>query len=161
MASLLKHPRSRYCSLPFLTLIIFAFLFIKAILHTAKDISKPLSYSGSRIRSFQSHRSLFPLFRRAGLPNSRKRVQIIMLQVEIRTGRSISTRLLHTVMRNFKWLLFKAQADQPAGSPQLEVPSAASKSCSVTERNVDDTWLYDLVPKDEQTAEKAKSRRIY
>jgi len=64
-------------------------------------------------------------------------------------------------MRNFKWLLFKPQVDQPAGSPRLEIPPAASKNCTVTERNVNDTWLYDLVPNDANTAQKAKSRRIY
>lgn len=84
-----------------------------------------------------------------------------MLQIEVRTGRSISTRLLQIVLRNFKWLLSKPQGEQPAGSPRLEVPFAASKNCNVTERHVNDTWIYELVPRDKGIAEKAKKRRIY
>lgn len=84
-----------------------------------------------------------------------------MLQIETRTGRTISTRVLQTVLRYLKWLVWKPQAEQPAGSPRLEVPAATSKNCNVTERNVDDTWLYDLVPRDEKTFDKAKSQRIY
>lgn len=84
-----------------------------------------------------------------------------MITVETHTGRSIRTRLLQFAMRNFKSWLTKTQAEYPAGSPRLEVPAVAQQNCEVTERNVDDTWLYDLVPKDAAVAEAAKRKRIY
>lgn len=84
-----------------------------------------------------------------------------MLNIETRTGRSLSTRLLQFALRNFKQLLLKDQPIHPAGSPRLVVPPAASRKCTVTERNVNDTWLYDLVPRDGKIAEAASKRRIY
>lgn len=84
-----------------------------------------------------------------------------MLTTETRTGRSIQTRVLHFAMRKFKSYLSKAQPEHPAGSVRLEVPPAAQQNCTVTERNVNDTWLYDLIPKDTTVAEKAKKKRIY
>lgn len=84
-----------------------------------------------------------------------------MFDVQVRSGRSLSTRMLHFAMRNFKSYLTSPQPEHPAGSPRLVVPPAASKKCTVTERNVEDTWLYDLVPRDANVAERAKGRRIY
>lgn len=85
-----------------------------------------------------------------------------MLQIEVRNeGRSISARLLQLAFRYAKSAITTSQPEHPAGSPRLEITAAASQKCLVTERNVDDTWLYDLVPKDDTIAEQAKRRRIY
>ena len=84
-----------------------------------------------------------------------------MITVEMRTGRSKRTRLLQFAMRKFKPYLTKIQPEQPAGSPRLTVPSVARRKCVVTERNIEETWLYDLIPKDFTTSEAAKRKRIY
>jgi len=73
--------------------------------------------------------------------------------------------ILMTLIKPFGSKLVSSKTDYPAGSPRLTVPSAIRKSCSVTERKVNDIYLYDIkrpAPIVAATAEKPPRRkRIY
>lgn len=52
--------------------------------------------------------------------------------------------ILQFVVKPFGALISKPGKPLPGGSPRLKVHPSALKSCNVTERRVDDIWIYDV-----------------
>lgn len=72
--------------------------------------------------------------------------------------------LLHSVLRPFKGYIVKLGEPYPAGSPKLEATKKTRKTVDITERKVEDIWIYDLRPKGVGLGKGEKSRvvkRIY
>jgi len=69
------------------------------------------------------------------------------IKIDHRTKRSIPTWLLHHMIRPFGPMLITAKKEYAAGSPQLKPYMTAKWRCNITERKVEDMYLYDLFPK--------------
>ena len=83
-----------------------------------------------------------------------------------RTNRSIPMFLLQHLIKPFNTALIKPKQVYPAGSPRLEAHKTAAKYCDVTERVVEDIYVYDLLPKhgvavNGNGSTKEKHRRLY
>jgi hypothetical protein len=82
------------------------------------------------------------------------------MTTETHYGRSIRTRILQVAVRTLRpWR--KSGPDYKAGSPRLIIPEHVLGSCKVEERNIDDTWIYELKPKDEGLLVEAHKKRVY
>ncbi|KAF2753883.1 alpha/beta-hydrolase [Pseudovirgaria hyperparasitica] len=78
-----------------------------------------------------------------------------------RTDNTLFQAFLRHFLRALRGLiLFPAHRTRPPGSAQLKPHKNAKKKCTVTERKVNDIYVYDLTLKDTPVTECAK-RRIY
>lgn len=64
-----------------------------------------------------------------------------------RAEQSFITNVFHRLLRPFGPQLVKPSKSYPAGSVRLTTNSSAAKKCNITERKVDDIWIYDLTCK--------------
>lgn len=87
------------------------------------------------------------------------------IQIDHRTNRSIPMFLLHHLLRPFATKLITANKEYPAGSSKLEPARTAKSRCDITERVVEDMYLYDLRPKHVSESTRGrngkKQKRIY
>ncbi|KAF7194189.1 Esterase [Pseudocercospora fuligena] len=83
------------------------------------------------------------------------------IHVTKRSDRSTLMLALHTILRPIGPKLIKPPKDPfPAGSPQLDPHKKAKKRCDISERKVEDIYLYDVRPKG-TISEKTPAKRIY
>jgi len=66
------------------------------------------------------------------------------IKTEHRDHRSTSTAALQKVLSPFKEQLLKPPPAKPAGSTKLVPHEKAYKSCRITEKQVEDTWIYSF-----------------
>ncbi|KAK3063859.1 hypothetical protein LTS18_012178 [Coniosporium uncinatum] len=66
------------------------------------------------------------------------------IRITHRTDKSIPMSILMALIKPFGSKLVSSSKDYPPGSPRLTVRKAIQKSCSVTERKVNDIYLYDI-----------------
>ncbi|KAM0723549.1 hypothetical protein Q7P37_000536 [Cladosporium fusiforme] len=84
-----------------------------------------------------------------------------------RTDRSLLMALLQTCLRPFGPKITNITSVTPPGSPQLTIPKSATRRCHVTERRVNDIYIYDCTSRtlaetlDPPNPEKTKHKRIY
>ncbi len=84
------------------------------------------------------------------------------MQVTNRSDRSAATALVHFFIRPFAPHLTKIKKVYDAGSPRLNPPKSAYKNCKITERKIEDVWVYDITPvKASRTHGKKRTKRIY
>ncbi|MCJ1456870.1 hypothetical protein MMC28_007236 [Mycoblastus sanguinarius] len=89
------------------------------------------------------------------------------INITKRGDRSLPSALLQCLIHPFGSLISKPGKSLPAGSPQLKPHSSLSGQCNVTERQIEDTWIYDItanVPHDDTkdgTDNRLPSWRIY
>lgn len=69
--------------------------------------------------------------------------------------------LLHSMIRPFKGHVVKLGEPYPAGSPQLTATKKASKKVDISERKVEDIWIYDLRAKGVRSEKRRAVKRIY
>jgi len=72
--------------------------------------------------------------------------------------------ILQHLIKPFNARLVKPSKEYPAGSPQLDPHKKAKKRCDITERQVDDIYLYDMVANSSQQdvkVEKNSRKRLY
>ena len=62
----------------------------------------------------------------------------------VRQDQSSLMAILQWVIKPFGALISKPGKPLPGGSPRLTVHPSASKTCIVTERQLDDIWIYDV-----------------
>lgn len=67
--------------------------------------------------------------------------------VTYRSDRSIPMFMVQSFIRPFNTVIAKSRHVRPPGSPKLEAPSSAQKKLNITERVVEEMYLYDLEPK--------------
>ena len=80
------------------------------------------------------------------------------IKVTKRTNRTLYMSLIHHLIKPFGSLLIKqSQQHHPPGSPQLDVPKSVKKVCEIQERQVENIYLYDLIPKQHAS----RSKRLY
>ncbi|KAK8203593.1 hypothetical protein M8818_005243 [Zalaria obscura] len=79
------------------------------------------------------------------------------LQTTHLTTRSLRTTLLQTLVKPFRPRLVKSKREYPAGSPRLQRADykTIEKHCTVTERQTEGIWLYDITSR---SSDKAKAR---
>lgn len=65
-------------------------------------------------------------------------------------NRSLRSALLHHLLRPFRSSIFKPGKPLPPGSPQLHPPASVAHQCHVSERRIDDVWIYDLTARSQQ-----------
>lgn len=77
--------------------------------------------------------------------------------------RSLRTALLQCFIRPFGTLISKPGKPLPPGSPQLKPPAPVARQCNVSERRVDDVWIYDLTTKSLEAGRNKRSQthRVY
>ncbi|EME42989.1 hypothetical protein DOTSEDRAFT_53931 [Dothistroma septosporum NZE10] len=84
------------------------------------------------------------------------------IKVTQRHDRSFMMLLLQTFLRPFNQRLVSSSKEYPAGSPQTPPPRKAAKKLNITEREVDNIYLYDLSPKHPAHHDKTTTkRRLY
>ncbi|KAK4622087.1 Esterase [Fulvia fulva] len=84
------------------------------------------------------------------------------IKVTARHDRSFMVMLLQTFIRPFNQRLVSHSKEYPAGSPQLPPHRKAKKKLDISERKVDDVYLYRLSPKHSPSNEKnTRKRRLY
>lgn len=66
------------------------------------------------------------------------------LHLTTRTNRTIPTLLLHLFLRPLHPIIAREGKPAPAGSQKLKVPKSIKARCTVTERQVEGLWIYDL-----------------
>jgi acetyl esterase/lipase len=69
------------------------------------------------------------------------------MQIDHRTNRTLLMAILHTFLRPFGPQITKMTCEYPPGSPQLDVPKHATTRCNVSERKVNDVYIYDMTAK--------------
>jgi acetyl esterase/lipase len=69
------------------------------------------------------------------------------MQITHRTNRTALMYILHTLLRPFGPRITKMTCEYPPGSPQLKIPKHATTRCTVSERKVQDVYIYDMVAK--------------
>jgi acetyl esterase/lipase len=69
------------------------------------------------------------------------------MQIDHRTNRTLLMAILHTLIRPFGPKIVKMTCEYPPGSPQLDVPKHATTRCNVSERKVNDVYIYDMTAK--------------
>jgi len=69
------------------------------------------------------------------------------MQIDHRTNRSLLMAILHTFLRPFGPKITKMTCELPPGSPQLDIPKHATTRCNVSERKVNDIFIYDMTAK--------------
>lgn len=70
-----------------------------------------------------------------------------LFHVTRRSGRSVRMFMLQKLLRPWRSKMLSIIPDTPAGSSRLTPPKGASKRCEISERRVDDIWIYDFTPK--------------
>ena len=80
--------------------------------------------------------------------------------------RSWPMAFLQIPVKPFGALITKPGKPLPGGSPQLTAHASATKSCNISERQVEDMWIYDVTAKaaSDSTATEsvdATDRRVY
>jgi acetyl esterase/lipase len=86
------------------------------------------------------------------------------IKVTKRTDRSLYMLVLQHLIKPFNARLVKPKKETLAGSQQLEAHKKAWKHCDISERQVEGTWVYDMVAKEQSRsspAEKRRRRRVY
>lgn len=86
------------------------------------------------------------------------------IKVTYRDDRSIPMLLLQSFIRPFGSTIVKSRSVRPAGSVKLEPSSVVKKKVDVTERVVEDLYLYDVAPKNRPTGgegQQPAKKRIY
>ncbi|VUC35028.1 unnamed protein product [Clonostachys rosea] len=86
------------------------------------------------------------------------------INVTRREDKTTKMRLLQFLIKPFRPRLATARKKSYPGSPQLTAPRAVHKRCNVTERQVNDIWIYDLTPRSVNPKEGSPSpfkRRVY
>ncbi|KAF1996987.1 alpha/beta-hydrolase [Amniculicola lignicola CBS 123094] len=76
-----------------------------------------------------------------------------------RTNRSLYTHFIHIVIKPFRNFLGRPKSKQPKGSVKLTPHKVVRKTCSVSDRVVEDIHVYDMRPR--QTKAKAVTKRVY
>jgi acetyl esterase/lipase len=66
----------------------------------------------------------------------------------------LGVRLLQASIRPFSPQIAKPSAVKPAGSPRLKAPWPIRRQLTVTEREIEGVWTYDLVSKTQYSSEK-------
>ena len=69
------------------------------------------------------------------------------MNITHRHDRTLPNALLQFLIQPFGHLISKPGKPLPAGSPHLKPHSSAARKCNITERRVEDIWIYDLVAK--------------
>ena len=67
------------------------------------------------------------------------------MQITHRTNRTLLMYILHTLLRPFGPQITKMTCEHPPGSPQLDIPKHATTRCTVSERKVQDVYIYDMI----------------
>jgi hypothetical protein len=83
-----------------------------------------------------------------------------MITVDTRNDRSFGMTVLQNLVKPFRPMLVKPGKTTPAGSPKLKPHRSAKKKCTVNERFLNETWLYDVIP-NAMTKSKMPRLRIY
>jgi len=90
------------------------------------------------------------------------------IKVIKRSDRSWKTWSLHALLRVFRRHLGRPISKRPKGSNRLKPPASVRRKCTITERKVEDIWVYDFALKDktkcykyEERKERARRQRIY
>ncbi|KAF2865718.1 alpha/beta hydrolase fold-domain-containing protein [Massariosphaeria phaeospora] len=76
-----------------------------------------------------------------------------------RTERSLYTRIIQFVVRRLRSVLVGAKGKHPEGSIKLHPHKIIHRTCRVSERIIEDTYLYDIIP--HKTPVKAVRKKIY
>jgi len=79
--------------------------------------------------------------------NNNKNANMNTIQIDHRTNRTLLMHLLHTFIRPFGPKIVKMTCEYPPGSPKLDVPKHATTRCNVSERVVQDVYIYDMTAK--------------
>ncbi|KAF2269344.1 alpha/beta-hydrolase [Lojkania enalia] len=92
-------------------------------------------------------------------PESSRHSTII---IHHRNGRSFYTRFLHFIVRHLRDYLGKPKEKQPKGCPRASPHKIVRRTCEVSERCVEDIYLYDIVPRHLRRKDKPViKKRIY
>jgi acetyl esterase/lipase len=86
------------------------------------------------------------------------------ITVTRRVDKTLKMRLLQLLIKPFRPRLATARKKSYPDSPQLTAPRAVQKRCNITERRVNDIWIYDLTPRSAKSDDGSPShskRRIY
>ncbi|KAG0649345.1 Hormone-sensitive lipase [Hyphodiscus hymeniophilus] len=89
-------------------------------------------------------------------------VSTATIKVDHRESRSAANHAVQKVIKVFSSLILKAGEPEPAGSPQLTVPSAAKKECRIVEYQVEEIFLYRFSKADEpEDSPKSKRHKLF
>jgi len=69
------------------------------------------------------------------------------MEIDHRTNRTLLMAILHTFLRPFGPKITKMTCEYPPGSPQLDIPKHATTRANVSERKVQDVYIYDMTAK--------------
>ena len=84
------------------------------------------------------------------------------IKIDHRESRSGPNHAVQKIIKVFSSLIMKAGNPEPAGSPRLTVPDAASKQCRISEYQVEEIYLYRLERETEiEESPKSKTHRTY
>ncbi|SMR56744.1 unnamed protein product [Zymoseptoria tritici ST99CH_1E4] len=89
------------------------------------------------------------------------------IKTTYRQDRSPLMAILQSCLKPFNTKLVAPKKEFPAGSPKLDIPGKSRKKLDVTERKVEDIWLYEFRRKEtlqsskHESGAKKTSRRLY